>query len=32
MFDNTDDYTIDPEEMVDRDFMSAAELCAMHID
>lgn len=32
MFDNTDDYTIDPEEMVDSDFMSDADLCAMHID
>lgn len=31
MFD-TDDYTIDPEEMVDSDFMSDADLCAMHID
>ena len=31
MFDNTDDYTIDPEEMVDSDFMSDADLCAMHI-
>lgn len=30
MFDN--DYTIDPEEMVDSDFMSDADLCAMHID
>lgn len=32
MFDNTDDYTIDPEEMVDSDFMSDADLCSMHID
>lgn len=32
MFENTDDYTTDPEEMVDSDFMSDADLCAMHID
>lgn len=32
MFDTDNDYTIDPEEMVDSDFMSDADLCAMHID
>lgn len=31
MFDDND-YTIDPEEMVDSDFMSDSDLCAMHID
>lgn len=32
MFDTDNDYIIDPEEMVDSDFMSDADLCAMHID
>lgn len=32
MFDIDNDYIIDPEEMVDSDFMSDADLCAMHID
>ena len=32
MFATDNDYTIDPEEMVDSDFMSDADLCAMHID
>lgn len=32
MFDTDNDYTVDPEEMVDSDFMSDADLCAMHID